>query len=100
MRQAGPGVGPNGCSIEAPHRAVSARVTGEPSSKPADRVVEGPGPVHTSSMPAHAPIVLMLTALVDFTELRGEREFSGELIVRPLQSIVRWAGGAPAASPA
>ncbi len=41
-------------------------------------------------MLACAPIVLLASTLAtqtDFTEVRGECEFSGELIVRPLQSL-------------
>jgi len=47
-------------------------------------------PVHTSPMLVHASIALValsLAAHADFTEERGEREFSGELIVRPLQTL-------------
>ncbi|MBM4114486.1 MAG: hypothetical protein FJ252_01260 [Phycisphaerae bacterium] len=47
-------------------------------------------PVHTSPMLVHASIVLVASSLAahaDFTEERGEREFSGELIVRPLQTL-------------
>jgi subtilisin family serine protease len=41
-------------------------------------------------MLVHASIALFVSSLVaqaDFTEVRGEREFSGELIVRPLQTL-------------
>lgn len=41
-------------------------------------------------MLVHASIVLVASSLAahaDFTEERGEREFSGELIVRPLQTL-------------
>lgn len=47
-------------------------------------------PVHTSLMLAKTSIVLIASALAapaDFTEVPGEREFSGELIVRPVQSL-------------
>ena len=57
---------------------------------PAPEVVAGALPVHTSSMLAHASIALFVSSLAaqaDFTEVRGEREFSGELIVRPLQTL-------------
>ncbi|MBM4111396.1 MAG: hypothetical protein FJ254_08595, partial [Phycisphaerae bacterium] len=67
-----------------------ARVTREPCSNSHTAVVGMVNPLHTPSMLVHASIALVVSSLgthADFTEVRGEREFSGELIVRPLQSL-------------